>query len=120
MSARSIGLLALSLAVVAFAGCRINSFSISAHDDGYEHHDYDHHPHHAAPVYLSDHHVCGHDCNDHYWNGVSLVALRSGHHHGPSCGHHWSGSRWVVVVERNGNSHHHKSVKFKKHKRRRH
>ncbi|MFQ5494377.1 MAG: hypothetical protein ACE5EX_03255, partial [Phycisphaerae bacterium] len=44
-------------------------------------------------------HVCAHDCHDHYWNGVTLVAL-TGHHHGPGCGHHWNGKYWVLAKSR--------------------
>lgn len=103
MSTRSIGLLALSTVVAAFAGCRIKSFSMSAGDRGayehydYDHHDYDHYAPRPAPV---------------------RVYVNDSHHHGSGCGHHWSGSTWIVVAERKGNSHHYKRTKPKKNKRR--
>lgn len=41
-------------------------------------------------------HVCGVDCHEHYYDGRKTVIV-SGHRHGPGCGHHWDGRRWVVV-----------------------
>ena len=123
MSARSIGLLAFSTIVAVSAGCRLNSFSMSAYDnDSDAHFEYEQHSSHSKPVYLRRSHVCGHDCNDHYWNGFSLVALRNSHHHGSSCGHRWSGSRWVAGHGK-GRSHHYRRAKFKnskKHKKGKH
>lgn len=45
-------------------------------------------------------HVCTRDCHNHYWDGAKLVVLTQSHHHGPNCGHHWSGKRWLVVAAR--------------------
>lgn len=127
MSKRLLGLLTFAALVALGAGCRLSSFSISAydHDDHgyaqreYVHHDYVHHEPAPVHVYTQRGHVCGHDCHDHYWNGIEIVVLDGGHRHGPSCGHHWSGSRWTLVANKAGKSHHFKRAKIKV-KRRKH
>ena len=118
MTARLFGVMTLALLVAAGAGCRMSRFSINVydhHDRG--HRDYVYHPPRVMHVSTHGGHVCGHGCDDHYWNGVELVVLDGRHRHGPSCGHHWSGSRWTLVAATGGQSRHHKGakIKFKKH-----
>ncbi len=140
MSARWLGLVAFVAFVALGAGCRLSSFSISAydHDDhghrGYAQREYVprtyvHHEPAPVRVYTQRGHVCGHNCNDHYWNGVEIVVLDGGHRHGAHCGHHWSGSRWTLVAKtggksphykKAGKSHRYKKAKFKVKKGRRH
>ena len=114
MFTRSIGFVALAAVVAVCAGCRISSFSFSAHDG----HPYQHRPARVTHVYANEGHVCGYDCHDHYWNGTRVVVLSSGHRHGPHCGHHWSGSRWLVVGGKHAYKPSHRSHKKIKIKRR--
>ncbi len=83
MLKKAIGLMSLTGLVFACTACERISFSY-----------YDRGPsrHHVTRVA----HVCTHGCHHHYYNGSRLVVLRSGHRHGPGCGHHWSGTYWVV------------------------
>jgi hypothetical protein len=92
MLTRLICLTVLFPAAVVISGCRLGSLSFRYHDD-------DHHGHGRARVthvYAETGHVCSHGCHDHYWDGGRVVVV-SGHRHGPGCGHHWSGSHWLVV-----------------------
>lgn len=44
-------------------------------------------------------HVCTLSCHDHYYDHDGRrVVIQSVHRHGPDCGHHWSGSRWLLVT----------------------
>lgn len=112
MLTKGVRFAALGLAALACGGCRISSFSLSVHDDGYRHH----RSGHVARVYTHVDHVCSHDCNDHYWNGSHVVVISGGHHHGPGCGHHWSGARWTIVAKHRIKHGHHggSHIKIKK------
>lgn len=68
-------------------GCSGSSFSFNLHPD--------HHP--ARARYIEVDHVCGHHCNNHYWNGSRVVVLNDHHHHS-DCGHHWDGSHWITAA----------------------
>jgi len=84
MSKRRFGWMACGMAALALAGCRVSSLSIGYHEDYYH-----------RPV-----HVCGYECDHHYWNGSRVVVLSDGHHHGPECGHYWDGRYWVAGSHR--------------------
>ena len=44
-------------------------------------------------------HVCTLSCHDHYYDHDGRkVVIQSVHRHGRDCGHHWSGSRWLLAV----------------------
>ena len=110
MLKKAVGIISLAGLVFACTACERISFSY-----------YDRRPvyRHVSRVA----HVCAYDCHHHYYNGSRLVVLRSGHHHGPSCGHHWDGTYWVAltsplrhghtpkaVVVRKGKAHHSRTV----------
>jgi len=59
----------------------------------------------SRPVYVREHHICSHDCHDHYWDGHGVVVLRDRHRHGPGCGHYWDGSHWTVSARISKNGH---------------
>lgn len=42
-------------------------------------------------------HVCTGDC-DHYFEEGRTYRVRHGHVHGPGCGHHFDGTRWILAV----------------------
>ena len=47
----------------------------------------------------SSKHVCTLSCHDHYYDHDGRkVVIQSTHRHGSDCGHHWSGSRWLLVA----------------------
>jgi hypothetical protein len=52
------------------------------------------HPRRATIVRVDEGHVCSGDC-DHYYHEGRYLVIR-GHHHGPGCGHHLEGIRWVL------------------------
>lgn len=87
MKTRSLLILPLLSAVVIFGGCRLGRISIG-HDD--------HRPRRVTHAHRATIHVCTYDCHHHYWDGVRIVALATGHRHHDSCGHHWDGHHWVV------------------------
>jgi hypothetical protein len=74
------------------AGCSLGRLSFNYYDD--DHHRY--RPVRVARVHTA--HVCTYDCNEHYWDGASVVVL-TGHRHGPHCGHSWDGAHWMIVRE---------------------
>lgn len=82
------GILLVSVIMVG-AGCHGGHYSFGYRDD-------DHHGHGRRGRRVKAH-VCTHDCHKHYWDGVRLVVLSSGHRHSHDCGHNWNGKHWVVV-----------------------
>lgn len=118
-----VGIATFAATIVLATGCSLRSLSVSAHHHdgyGYAHREVVHHDVYYEPapprVYARRGHVCGYGCNDHYWNGVELVVIGGGHHHGPHCGHHWNGSRWTLVASKAHGPHHYKGVKVKHYK----
>ena len=79
----------LGVGTLWLSGCHGGGFAISFDDS-----------HHRSPRrhhYDEPSHVCVRGCNHHYYNGSRLVSLR-GHRHRSGCGHHWSGTYWVVAA----------------------
>lgn len=89
MSRAACASLAVSLSLLAFAGCENGSLAINYHD---------HRPPPERTVVHVDH-VCTEHCHHHYYDGDRVVVLRE-HRHGPGCGHYWDGRHWVVVVQK--------------------
>ena len=89
MVVRSLACVVLGSLTCLCFGCAGGSLSVDYHDHRPVRRTHVHRTHVHRP------HVHTHRCRDCYYDGDTLLVIK-GHRHGPGCGHHWDGRRWVV------------------------